>query len=44
LGVLPIPYLHEIGLGIVYVALILTVLSGFDYFYKLRRIFLVEVI
>lgn len=40
LGVLPIPYLHEIGLGIVYVALILTVWSGFDYFYKLRRIFL----
>ena len=40
LGVLPIPYLHHIGLFIVYVALILTVWSGIDYFYKLRRVFL----
>jgi CDP-diacylglycerol--glycerol-3-phosphate 3-phosphatidyltransferase len=40
LGVLPIPYLHQIGLAIVYVALVLTVWSGFDYFYKLRRVFL----
>ena len=40
LGVLPIPYLHQIGMAIVYVALVLTVWSGFDYFYKLRRIFL----
>jgi len=39
-GALPIPYLHQIGLGIVYVALVLTVWSGIDYFYKLRRIFL----
>ncbi|WP_310599943.1 CDP-diacylglycerol--glycerol-3-phosphate 3-phosphatidyltransferase [Desulfobulbus sp.] len=39
-GVLPIPHLHQIGLGIVYVALTLTVWSGVDYFYKLRRIFL----
>ena len=28
LGVLPIPYLHQIGLAIVYVALVLTVWSG----------------
>ena len=40
LGVLPIPYLHHIGMFIVYVALILTVWSGIDYFYKLRRVFL----
>ncbi len=40
LGVLPIPYLYQIGLAIVYVALVITVLSGIDYFYKLRRIFL----
>ena len=42
LGVLPIPYLHQIGLGLLYVALVLTVWSGLDYFYKLRRIFLDE--
>lgn len=42
LGVLPIPYLHQIGLAILYVALVLTVWSGIDYFYKLRRIFLEE--
>ena len=40
LGVLPVPYLHEIGLGLVYIALVLTVWSGADYFYKLRRVFL----
>jgi CDP-diacylglycerol--glycerol-3-phosphate 3-phosphatidyltransferase len=40
LGLLPIPYLHQIGLGLVYVALVLTVWSGLDYFYKLRRVFL----
>jgi CDP-diacylglycerol--glycerol-3-phosphate 3-phosphatidyltransferase len=42
LGVLPIPYLHQIGLAILYIALVLTVWSGVDYFYKLRRIFLEE--
>lgn len=42
LGVLPIPYLYQIGLGLVYVALVLTVWSGIDYFYKLRRVFLEE--
>jgi len=42
LGVLPIPYLHQIGLAILYMALVLTVWSGVDYFYKLRRIFLEE--
>jgi len=42
LGLLPIPYLHHIGLAVLYVALVLTVWSGFDYFYKLRQVFLVE--
>ena len=32
----------QIGLAILYVALVLTVWSGIDYFYKLRRIFLEE--
>lgn len=40
LGILPIPYLHQIGLGIVYIAMILTVWSGLDYFYKLRHVYL----
>ena len=40
LGILPVPYLHQIGLIIVYIALILTVWSGADYFYKLRKVFL----
>ncbi|MCI5223841.1 MAG: CDP-diacylglycerol--glycerol-3-phosphate 3-phosphatidyltransferase [Candidatus Electrothrix sp. AR4] len=42
LGLLPIPNLHQIGLGLVYVALVLTVWSGLDYFYKLRQVFLLE--
>jgi CDP-diacylglycerol---glycerol-3-phosphate 3-phosphatidyltransferase len=37
---LPIPHLHQIGLAIMYVALVLTIWSGIDYFYKLRRVFL----
>jgi len=39
-GLLPIPHLHLIGLAIMYVALALTLWSGFDYFYKLRKIYL----
>ncbi|MCI5208433.1 MAG: CDP-diacylglycerol--glycerol-3-phosphate 3-phosphatidyltransferase, partial [Candidatus Electrothrix sp. ATG2] len=42
LGLLPIPYLHHIGLAVVYVALVLTVWSGVDYFYKLRQVFLMK--
>jgi CDP-diacylglycerol--glycerol-3-phosphate 3-phosphatidyltransferase len=42
LGVLPIPFLHEIGMILVYAALILTLWSGADYFYRLRRVFLAE--
>ncbi|HDO30849.1 MAG TPA: CDP-diacylglycerol--glycerol-3-phosphate 3-phosphatidyltransferase, partial [Desulfobacteraceae bacterium] len=40
LDLLPLPFLHRLGLAIVYVALVLTIWSGFDYFLKLRRIFL----
>ena len=39
LGVLPFP-VHKIGLIIMYFALFITLWSGGDYFYKLRRIFL----
>ena len=42
LGLLPIPYLHQIGLAVLYLALALTVWSGLDYFYKLRKVFLVK--
>jgi len=38
-GILPIPYLHTIGLLLLYVALILTLWSGFDYFSKLKKVF-----
>lgn len=40
LGLVPIPYLHQIGLSIVYISLVLTIWSGLDYFYKLKQIFL----
>ncbi len=36
---LPIPHLHRIGLAIVYIALVLTVTSGIDYFRKLKKLF-----
>lgn len=39
-GVLPIPHLHAAGLLILYIALFLTVWSGFDYFSKLKKVFL----
>ncbi|WP_417911111.1 CDP-diacylglycerol--glycerol-3-phosphate 3-phosphatidyltransferase [Candidatus Electronema sp. PJ] len=42
LGVLPIPFLHHLGLFLVYIALVLTLWSGADYFYRLRRVFLAE--
>ncbi|MCW5206636.1 CDP-diacylglycerol--glycerol-3-phosphate 3-phosphatidyltransferase [Desulfobulbus sp. F5] len=42
LGVLPIPFLHQIGMVLVYIALVLTLWSGVDYFYRLRRVFLPE--
>jgi len=40
LGVLPLPFLHELGLGILYVSAVMTVWSGVDYFYRFQKIFL----
>jgi CDP-diacylglycerol--glycerol-3-phosphate 3-phosphatidyltransferase len=40
LGVLPIPYQHEIGRVLIYGSLVLAIWSAADYFYKLRSIFL----
>ncbi len=39
---LPIPALYQIGMAIMYVALVFTVWSGIEYFYDLRRVFLEE--
>ncbi len=43
LGVLPIPFLHELGSGILYLSLVLTLWSGCQYFYRFQRVFLPEV-
>ena len=40
LGVLPIPYLHQVGHVILYVALVLTIWSGIDYFYRFQKLYL----
>lgn len=40
LGLLPLPFLHEIGLGFLYVSMVLTVWSGVDYFYRFQKAFL----
>ncbi|GAB4340172.1 MAG: CDP-diacylglycerol--glycerol-3-phosphate 3-phosphatidyltransferase [Desulfobulbaceae bacterium] len=40
LGLLPLPFLHRVGLAILYAALVLSIWSGMDYFLKLKRIFL----
>jgi len=39
LGVLPIPYFHEIGRSLLYISLVMAIWSGLDYFYNLRAIF-----
>ena len=39
-GLLPLPYLHELGLIILIVSMILTIWSGFDYFYRFQKVFL----
>lgn len=39
-GVLPIPYLQELGLVILCVSAALTVWSGFDYFYRFKKLYL----
>ena len=40
LGVVPLPYQHEIGRLLIYASIIMAVWSAFDYFYKLRSLFL----
>jgi len=40
LGVLPIAHQHEIGRILIYASIILAVWSAFEYFYKLREVFL----
>ncbi len=40
LGLLPLPFLHDLGRIILYVSLLLTVWSGFDYFVRLKNIYL----
>lgn len=40
LGVLPVPYQHEIGRILIYGSLVMAVWSAIDYFYKLRAVFL----
>jgi len=39
LGVLPIPYPHEIGRSLLYISLVMAIWSGMEYFYNLRAIF-----
>ncbi len=39
LGVLPVPFQHEIGMGLIYISLVLAIWSAIEYFYKLRSIF-----
>lgn len=39
-NLLPIPFLAEIGLGILVVSLVLTIWSGIDYFYRFQKLFL----
>ena len=40
LGVLPLPSLHQLGLILLYGALVLTIWSGIDYFYRFQKIYL----
>jgi len=40
LDLLPLPFLHRLGLMIVYVSVVVTIWSGVDYFLKLKDLFL----
>jgi CDP-diacylglycerol--glycerol-3-phosphate 3-phosphatidyltransferase len=40
MGILPLPFLHDLGRIILYVSLLLTLWSGFDYFMRLQKIYL----
>lgn len=39
LGVLPVPYLHQLGKVLLYISVVMAIWSGIDYFYNLRHIF-----
>ena len=39
LDVLPVPYLYQMGRGLLYISLVMAMWSGIDYFYNLRNIF-----
>lgn len=39
-GVLPLPWLHDLGLVTLYLALVLTVWSGVDYFLRFKKLYL----
>ena len=40
MGVLPLPFLHQLGLVLLYIALFLTIWSGVDYFYRFQKVYL----
>lgn len=41
-GLLPLPFLHEAGLNILYISVFMTIWSGVDYFYRFQKVFLVR--
>jgi CDP-diacylglycerol--glycerol-3-phosphate 3-phosphatidyltransferase len=41
-NLLPIPFLPQIGLAILFISLVLTIWSGIDYFYRFQKVFLVS--
>ena len=40
LGVVPVPFLHEVGLAVLLVSMVLTVWSGIGYFYRFQQVYL----
>lgn len=40
LGLLPLPFLHDLGRAVLYASLFFTIWSGIDYFIKLKKIYL----
>lgn len=40
MGLLPIPFLHQLGLAIIYVSLLLTIWSGIEYFLRFKKVYL----
>lgn len=39
LGVLPVPYQHEIGMSLIYLSLVIAIWSAVEYFYTLKDVF-----